>query len=283
MEFNRHRQDGEFLSGDPSWEEVDLFVRKKKVVPLWARLNRNWWRRPLQVGFALFGVACLFALVALADDRSAFPWWWCVGGTLVLAAGASAFQPFVIRGELHRLRERQYAACPCCGCDIQIRNNLGSCSRCESTLTTGGLAKVWERAYQRGFNARRDVDPPPAFDPQSARQGRRANIVFAVAIILATGASAVVAFRFNSGAMGTRVVFWSIFICGSLVARQFRAKQKPRWKEFASKGYRACPECLYDLSGSPASGNCPECSFVFTPQILELRWQSRGPTESKKT
>jgi hypothetical protein len=39
-------------------------------------------------------------------------------------------------------------------------------------------------------------------------------------------------------------------------------------------GCRLCPECDYDLSACPASGDCPECGRAYTPQSLKKHWES---------
>lgn len=38
--------------------------------------------------------------------------------------------------------------------------------------------------------------------------------------------------------------------------------------------YSLCPECLYDLRGSPDSGRCPECGLTCTRQEVREVWET---------
>ncbi len=53
------------------------------------------------------------------------------------------------------------------------------------------------------------------------------------------------------------------------VRKRVRAHIKDVLREHA---YRFCPRCLYDLTGLPPRGVCPECGRAFSPEILAAAW-----------
>jgi len=67
------------------------------------------------------------------------------------------------------------------------------------------------------------------------------------------------------------------------IVRRLSARERPRWREFASDGYRTCPVCLYSLRGLPERGDCPECGTPYSPEALKVIWMARAPAEDVKT
>lgn len=48
-------------------------------------------------------------------------------------------------------------------------------------------------------------------------------------------------------------------------------------RQVLTRQYRVCSQCFYDLSGSPTSGQCPECGKEYTIAELKEKWSFLAP------
>ena len=74
-------------------------------------------------------------------------------------------------------------------------------------------------------------------------------------------------------------LFWTVpFVGVMLVVDIFycrRLRRRAVFRELCAEDFRRCPQCFYDLRGSPPSGVCPECGREYSGPQLSHEWRRR--------
>lgn len=164
-----------------------------------------------------------------------------------------------------------------------LGEGLGLGGRCGQRYSHAWLEETWRMSYGHvvGVDGKGKATGRFGIDRGSQRLamwfGAIALVVVGVLALLNPVVGFMTLHPAVIGAVGAALVVGVLVFTVLLVRRS--GSHFTRMIRLRAHGYRACPECGYDLRESAAEGTCPECGVAYDAASLRTRWERGARVE----